>query len=300
MSKRILTCAVTGGAPVTGRNPAVPVTPQQIAASAIAAAKAGAAVLHLHVRDPATGAGSMDLAHWRELVARIRDSGTDAIINLSTGDGAMFAPSKDNPGVAGPGSNMCSAMKRVEHVLDLKPEMCSLDFNTMWFRTRTFINSPEMISEMAGLIYSAGALPEFECFDSGDIHLARKLLDDGVLKGPGFFQLVLGVNYGAAATPQTLVHASSLVPNGAKWAAFGVGSAEYPMLAQSLLLGGHVRVGLEDNLYLKRGVLAPSNAALVAKAVDLMEHFGIEPATPDEARELLALRDAAVPVRSVS
>jgi len=289
MNKRIVTCAVTGGAPVSGRNPAVPITPQQIAESAIAAAKVGAAVLHLHVRDPKTGAGSMDLALWRELVARIRDSGIDAILNLSTGDGAMFAPSKDNPGVAGPGSNMCTAAKRVEHVLDLKPEMCSLDFNTMWFRTRAFINPPEMISEMASLIYSVGTLPEFECFDTGDIHLARKLLADGVLKGPGFFQLVLGVSYGAAATPQTLAYVSDLVPEGAKWAAFGIGSAEFPMLAQALLLGGHARVGLEDNLYLKRGVLAPSNAALVERAVVLMEHLGIEPATPSEARDILGL-----------
>ena len=289
MTKRILTCAVTGGAPVTGRNPNVPVTPKEIADSAIEAAKAGAAIVHLHARDPQTRAGSMRVELFQEIVGRIRDNGIDVIINLSTGDGAMFSPAKDDPGVAGPGSNMRKAIDRVRHVIDLKPEICSLDFNTMWFRNRAFINSPEMISEMAQYIYEAGTTPELEIFDTGDLHLARALMDKGVIRTPAFYQIVLGVSYGANASPETMMYMRDLLPKGLQWAAFGIGPHEFPMLAQAMLLGGHARVGFEDNLYLSRGVLAPSNAALVEKGVGIMRSLGLEPANAKEAREILGL-----------
>ncbi len=289
MTKRIITCAVTGGAPVTGRNPNVPITPRQIADSAIEAAKAGAAIVHLHARDPETKAGSMRLDLFQEIVGRIRDSGIDVVINLSTGDGAMFASNPDNPGVAGPGSNMRLASERVRHVVDLKPEICSLDFNTMWFRNRAFINSPEMITQMAQMIYEAGTTPELEIFDTGDLHLAAHLMSTGVIKTPAFYQIVLGVSYGASASTETMMYMRDLLPKGMQWAAFGIAQHEFPMLAQAMLLGGHARVGFEDNLYVARGELAKSNAQLVEKGVGIMKSLGLEPATPKEAREILGL-----------
>ncbi len=289
MTKRILTCAVTGGAPVSGRNPNVPVTPKEIADSAIEAAKAGAAIVHLHARDPATRAGSMRVDLFQEIVGRIRDSAVDVIINLSTGDGAMFSPSKDDPSIAGLGSNMRKAVERVAHVVDLKPEICSLDFNTMWFRTRAFVNSPEMISEMAQYIYDAGVTPELEIFDTGDLHLAKHLMTTGAIKTPAFFQIVLGASFGASASAETMMYMRNLLPAGMEWAAFGIGRDEFPMLAQAMILGGHSRVGFEDNLYLARGELAPSNAALVSKGVNIMQQLGFEPASAKEARTILGL-----------
>lgn len=289
MTKRILTCAVTGGAPVTGRNPNVPVTPKEIAESAIEAAKAGAAIVHLHARDPETKAGSMRLDLFQEIVGRIRDNGIDVIINLSTGDGAMFNPSREDPSKAGPGTNMRPAFDRVKHVVDLKPEICSLDFNTMWFRNRAFVNSPEMITEMAKLIYEAGTTPELEIFDTGDLHLAADLMAKGVIRTPAFYQIVLGVSYGASASTESMMYMRNLLPKGMEWAAFGIGPHEFPMLAQAMLLGGHARVGFEDNLYIARGELAKSNAQLVEKGVGIMRSLGLEPASAKEAREILGL-----------
>jgi len=290
MTKRILSCAVTGGAPIARNNPAVPVTPAQIAQSAIEAAAAGAAIVHIHVRDPNTAASSMELALYQEVVERIRDSGTDVIINLTTGTGAQFVPGKEDPAVAGPGTEYVLPEIRARHVRALKPDMCSLDLNTMWFRTRAFINSPEHITQIAAIARKAGALTELEVFDSGDINLAKALMETGAIQPPGFFQIVLGVSYGAAANTETLLYLRNLLPEGAQWAAFGIGAHAFPMLAQALLLGGHVRIGLEDNYYLERGVLAPSNAALVEKAVRIMNSIGFEPATAAEAREMLGLQ----------
>ncbi len=285
----ILTCAVTGGAPIQN-NPAVPVTPKDIAQQAVDAAKAGAAVAHIHVRDPKTGRSSMELALYREVVERIRDSGSDVVVNLTTGTGAQFAPGADDPAVAGPGTEYRTPEVRARHIAALKPDMCSLDFCTMWFRTRAFINSPEHIGEIARTARAAGVVAELECFDSGDINLARHMIETGVIDAPAFFQIVLGVSYGAAATPETMIYLRDLLPAGSKWAAFGIGAQAYPMLAQALLLGGHVRIGLEDNYYLEKGVRAPHNAALVEKAVRIMRSLGTEPATPAEARAILGIR----------
>jgi uncharacterized protein (DUF849 family) len=289
MPTSILTCAVTGGAPISGNNPAVPVTPKDIAQQSIDAAKAGAAVVHIHVRDPATGRSSMELDLYREVVARIRDSGSDVVINLTTGTGAMFVPGREDPAVAGPGTEYRLPEVRARHVVALRPDMCSLDLCTMWFRTRAFINTPDHITEIARLARQAGVLPELEVFDSGDIALAKQLISEGVIAAPAFFQIVLGVSYGAAATPETMIYLRNLLPPSSKWAAFGIGPHAYPMLAQSLLLGGHVRVGLEDNYYLEKGVKAPHNAALVEKAVAIMRMLGAEPATPAQAREILGI-----------
>jgi uncharacterized protein (DUF849 family) len=290
MAKTILTCAVTGGGPI-GRHPAIPVTPKEIADAAIGAARAGATIVHIHVREPKTGGGSMELAYYREVVERVRGSGVDVLINLTTGPGAMFVPSKENPGQPGPGTNMCTAEVRVRHVLALKPDICSLDLCTMWSRTRAFMNVPEISAEMARLIRGAGVKPELECFDTGDITLAKDFLKSGVLEAPALFQLVLGISYGAPATPESMLHMRDLLPPGSQWAAFGISREQFPMVAQAVLLGGHCRVGLEDNHYLERGVFA-DNPGLVEKAVKIIRLLGAEPASPAEAREILGLAPA--------
>jgi uncharacterized protein (DUF849 family) len=289
MDKRILTCAVTGAAPV-GKDKQVPVTPKEIAESAIGAAKAGAAVVHIHVRNPETGVGSMELKYYKEVVDRIRDDGTDVLINLTTGSGARFAFDKDNPAVAAPGTVMKTARERVQHVIELKPDICSLDFNVMWMGQTAMINTPEILTEMARDIRAAGVMPELEVFDAGDIKFARDMIAKGVIEGPGFFQIVLGVGYGAASTVEAMLYMKSLLPPEAKWAAFGISRFEFPMLAHAFLIGGHLRVGFEDNRYLAHGVPAPTNAALVDKARQIVGLLGGELATPKEARAILGLR----------
>jgi uncharacterized protein (DUF849 family) len=296
MAKTIITCAVTGGGPI-GKHPAIPTTPQQIAEAAISAANAGAAIVHCHVREPKTGQGSMELAYYREVVERVRQSRTDVLINLTTGPGAMFVPSKEDPNQPGPGTNMCSAEVRTRHVVELRPDICSLDLCTMWSRTRAFMNVPEILIEMAKRVRAAGVLPELECFDSGDIQLAKDFLQGGVLEAPLLFQLVLGISYGAAATPEAMAYMKNQLPPGSRWAAFGISRAQFPMVAQAVLLGGHVRVGLEDNHYIERGVFA-SNAQLVERAVEIVRLLGGEPASPDEARQILGL--ATVKARAVA
>jgi len=289
MPQTIITCAVTGNITRPDQHPGLPVTPEQVARAAVDAAKAGAAIAHIHVRDPETGAPSMALEHYREVVERIRESGTDLIINLTTGPGGRFIPSDDDPKVAAPGSTLVRPERRVEHVVALRPELCSLDLNTMWFGSSVVMNTPKNVAIMAEAIREAGVKPELEVFDSGDIQLAHQLLADGVLARPPLFQVVLGIKNGFPATPETLLYARSLLPADAMWAAMGIGRMEFPVVAQAFLLGGHVRVGLEDNLYLKKGVLAPSNAALVERAVTIVEALGGSVATPVEARRLLGL-----------
>ncbi len=289
----IITCAVTGSLTKPEQHPGLPITPEQIATAAIEAAQAGAAIAHIHVRDPQTGAPSMALELYREVVERIRASATDLIINLTTGAGGRFVPSDDDPKVAGPGTTLVRPERRVEHVVALRPEICSLDLNTMWFGNAVVINTPRNAKIMAEAIRAAGVMPELEVFDSGDLQLADQLLEAGVLARPPLFQLVLGIRNGFPATPETLLYAKSLLPADAMWAAMGIGRMEFPIVAQACLLGGHVRVGLEDNLYLSRGVLAPSNAALVERAVQLVELLGRSVATPAQARRILGLSKAA-------
>jgi uncharacterized protein (DUF849 family) len=289
VDKVIISCAVTGSITRPDQHPGLPITPAQIADAAIEAAGAGAAVAHIHVRDPKTGAPSMALELYREVVERIRKSGVDLIINLTTGPGGRFLPSEDDPKIAAPGTTLMAPDKRIAHVVELRPEICSLDLNTMWFGTSVVINTPQSVTAMALAAKAAGVKPELEVFDSGDIHLARRLLDGGVLERPPFFQVVLGAGNGFASTPETLVYAKSLLPADAVWAAMGIGAMEFPIVAQACVLGGHVRVGLEDNLYVSRGVLAPSNAALVERAARIVELIGRSVATTAEAREILNL-----------
>jgi uncharacterized protein (DUF849 family) len=287
--KTILSVAVTGNQTTLQQHPGLPCTPEQIATACIEAAKAGAAITHIHVRYP-DGRPSMELEHYREVVDRIRNSGVDVIINLTTGPGQRFIPSPDDPKIAAPGTTLTTPMRRVEHILALKPEICSLDLNTMWSGASAVINSPKSIMTMAQAMKEAGSKPELEVFDSGDIQLAKALIEQGVIDKPPLFQIVMGIQYGFEISPQTLVYAKSLLPEGAHWAAFGIGRMAFPSLAQSFLLGGHVRVGLEDAVYIRKGVLAPSNAAMAEKAVRIIDELGGEVATAKEARAILGLR----------
>ena len=264
--KTILTCAVTGNLMTPEISPHLPVNPEEIATQALDAAKAGAAILHLHVRDPKTAKGSMDLNLYRELVARIREKNEDVILNLTTGEGGRFIPSEDDPQLAAPGSTLCAPGKRVAHIEELRPEICTLDFNTMWSGQASVINSPRNLEIMAERIYRAGVKPEIEIFDSGDLHMVKDFVARGVLKTPLMVQMVLGVRFGAVANPQTMSYLVSQLPQGSDWAAFGIGRMAFPMLAQAYLLGGHVRIGMEDTAYISRGEHCRSNAKKVKKA----------------------------------
>ncbi|HUQ29339.1 MAG TPA: 3-keto-5-aminohexanoate cleavage protein [Usitatibacter sp.] len=288
--KTFITCAVTGNLTRPDQTPHLPITTEHIANECLAAAAEGAAAVHIHVRDPQTGKPSMDVGLYRDVMERIRARDGKLIINLTTGPGGRFVPSPDDPKVFAPGTTLKPPLERVRHVIELKPDVCSLDLNTMNSGPDVVINTPANVRKMAKAMNDAGVLPELEVFDSGDIHLARDLLADGTLKGPGLFTIVMGVKYGFSSSPETLFYARSILPAGALWSAFGIGRAEYPMLAQTWLLGGNVRVGLEDNIYLSKGVLAKSNAELVAKARRILEDLGATVASADEARAMLGLR----------
>lgn len=287
--KTILTCAVNGNITTRDHHPGLPISPAEIAAAVIDARAAGAAVAHIHARDLQTGRGTTNGALFAEIVDRIRQSACDIVINLSTGEGGRFVPGADDPAIAAPGTTLVGPAARCAHVAALRPEVCTLDLNTMFSGSAVVINTPASIETMARIMREAGSLPELELFDSGDLQLAKHLLATGVLQSPAVIQLVLGVRYGAPADPATLFYLSSQLPPDCVWAAFGLGRAEFPILAQAFLLGGHVRVGLEDNVYIRKGVLARDNAELVEKGVAIVEQLGGSIATPDEAREILGL-----------
>ncbi|MBV8094257.1 MAG: 3-keto-5-aminohexanoate cleavage protein [Acetobacteraceae bacterium] len=289
----IISCALTGGADSAHMNPAIPVTPEQIASEALAARKAGAAIVHIHVRDPKTGKPSRDVALYRETVHRIRDAGTDVIINLTTGPGARFVPDDTDPTRGGEGTAMATPQERVAHVLELRPEICSLDIATMNFGAHAMVNIPRHIEIMAKMISDAGVKPELEVFDLGHVVLASRMVERGLFGAPPFLQLCLGIPGGAPATTEAMLVMRNALPPGANWSAFGISRHQFPMVAQSFVLGGQVRVGLEDNLYISRGVLASGNAQLVERAVAIIENVGASVATPDQARSILGLTGAA-------
>src|ERR1700751_2468455 len=284
-----LTCAITGNITKPEQSPYLPITPQQIADSAREAAEAGAAVAHIHVRDPATGRPSMEIDLYRDVMDRIRAKNRGLIINLTTGPGGRFVPSEADPKVAGPGTTLIAPERRAEPVELLKPDICTLDLNTMNSGGQVVINTPGNVRKMAERMKAVGVMPELELFDSGDCHLARDLIAEGVLQGPGLFSLVLGVKYGFNASSETMFYARSLLPPGAIWSGFGIGRAEFPMVAQAFLLGGHVRVGMEDNLFISKGVLAKTNAELVSRALDILHNLGAEIASAAETRAMLKL-----------
>ena len=288
-TKTLITCAVTGNLVKPEQTPHLPITPAQIADECLAAAEAGAGQVHIHVRDPETGKPSMQVELYRDVVERIRRRNRELIINLTTGPGGRFIPSEDDPKIAAPGSTLLAPEKRVEHIALIKPDVCSLDLNTMNSGPDVVMNTPKNVRRMARVIRAAGVKPELEIFDSGDIHLALDLIADGTLEGPAMWTFVLGVKYGFAPTPETLLYARNMLPPGAFWSAFGIGRMEFPIVAQAWLMGGHVRVGMEDNIYLDRGVLAESNAQLVAKARDIIVSLGGEVASAREARATLGL-----------
>jgi uncharacterized protein (DUF849 family) len=285
--KTIITCAITGAGTSPEQTPYLPITPQQIAQSALEAADAGAAVVHIHVRDPNTGRPSMNMDHYREVMDTIKAKNTDVIINLTTGPGST-GPADVIFGNKYP--NFQPAEIRTRHIVSLKPDICSLDLNTMnrgpiQITVNTIANSRQMIK----LVQEAGVKPELEIFDSGDLEIAKMLIEEGTLQGTPLWQIAAGIKWGWAATPTTLEYAKAMLPRDAIWYAFGTGAMEMPFVALSTISGGHARVGLEDNIYLEKGVLAKSNALLVEKAVRIIRELGNEPATPAEAREILAL-----------
>jgi uncharacterized protein (DUF849 family) len=289
MAETIITCAVTGNHTTRDHHPTLPITPAEIASACLDAAAAGAAIVHIHVRDPTTGAPSMSLELYRQVVDFIRERNDTVLINLTTGPGARFVPGVKDPKVAGPGTSLTVPEERVRHVIQLKPDICSLDLNTMFSNGSVVVNTPAAVTEMARAVMASGVKPELEVFDSGDILLANDLIKGGVIRERSFFQIVLGVRYSAAATPSALAYMSSLLPEGSVWSAFGIGAAEFPIVAQSYLLGGHVRVGLEDNVYIEKRKLARDNAQLVEKAVRIVRDLGGTVATPDDARRILSL-----------
>ena len=287
--KIFITCAVTGNLTTPEQTPHLPITPEQIADACLGAAEAGAAIVHIHVREPGSGKPSMELGYYRDVVERIRAQNTQLILNITTGPGGRFVPSPDEPRIAAAGTTLMVPEKRVEHIAVLRPEICTIDLNTMNSGKEVVINTPGNVRRMAKVMRDAGVKPEIELFDSGDIALMRDLLKDGTLEGPALCSFVMGVRYGFQASPETVLYARNLLPADAEFTAIGIGKAAFTAVAQSYLAGGHVRVGLEDTVYLSRGQLASSNAALVEKARRIVEDLGGQIATPREAREIIGL-----------
>ena len=291
-SKVILTCAITGAGDTVGKHPAIPVTPEQIADSALEAASAGATVVHCHVRNLKTGKGSRDVALYAEVMQRIRAKNIDVIINLTAGMGGdLIVGDGEEPLKWGEDSDLVGPATRLLHIKELRPEICTLDCGTLNFGDgqSIMIQTPTQLREQARLIKSYGVKPEMEIFDSGNLWFANQLVKEGLIDGPPLYQLCLGIPWGAPFNTETMAYLKSQMPEGAIWAAFGIGRNEFPAVAQAVLLGGHVRVGLEDNLYLDKGVVA-SNATLVERAVKIVEIVGTKVATPDEGREILKIK----------
>ncbi len=300
LPKIFITCAITGNLTRPEQTPYLPITPDQIIESALAAAEAGAAIVHLHVRDPETGRPSMEIDLYKEVVEVIRARNPQLILNLTTGPGGRFVPSEVDPKLAGPGTTLMVPERRVEHIALLKPDICTLDLNTMNSGGEVVINTPSNIRRMARIINEAGVKAEIELFDSGDIALLGDLFKDGTLKGPALTSFVMGVRYGFQPSPETVLYARSLLPDDATFTAIGIGRTSFQTVALSYLAGGHVRVGLEDAVYLSHGVLAHSNAAMVEKARRIVEDLGGQIANPREARAMLSLADRAINAKRIA
>lgn len=288
-----MTCAVTGNAPVNPKYPyQYPITPRQICEAVAEAAAAGATVAHVHVRDPETGHGVRDLALFRETVDRIRTAGIDIVLNLTAGYGGLFLPDPNDESRPLPRSDILSVEGRVEHLAECMPEIASIDVTTgnqveAGFEF-VYLNTTRTLRGMARRYAELGIKPELETFQMGDVLFANQLVQEGIVEDPPLYQFVLGVKWAAPATPETMIYLRSLLPAGAVWAGFGISRAQMPMVAQAVLLGGNVRVGLEDNLYLDKGVFA-TNGQLVERARRIIEDIGEAVATPTEARAMLKL-----------
>jgi len=290
-----ITCAVTGSGGTQDRSPHVPRSPKQIAESAIAAAKAGAAVVHCHVRDPETGKPSRKLEYYREVTERIRDSDTDVVLNLTAGMGGdLLFDGTEAMDRMGPRSDMAGAEERVAHVVDCRPEICTLDCGTMNFNEADYVmvNTPGMLRDMAKRMVASGTRIEIEAFDTGHLWLAKSLADEGIIPDPVLVQLCMGVPWGAPDDLNTYLAMVNNVPKHWHWSAFSLGRHQMPYVAAAVLGGGNVRVGLEDNLWLDKGVLA-TNAQLVERAAGIIENLGARVITPAEVRAKLKLEKRA-------
>jgi len=289
--KVFITCAITGSGSSQDRSHHVPRSPEQIANSAIAAAQAGAAIVHCHVRDPETGVPSRDLGLYREVTDRIRASDVDMVLNLTAGMGGdIVFGSPNSPLPLSNTTDMASATERVAHIAECLPEICTLDCGTMNFAEADYVmtNTPGMLKAMGSMMEDLGVKPEIEAFDTGHLWLAKNLVEKGILKSPALVQLCMGIPWGAPNDLNTFMAMVNNVPNGWNWSAFSIGRNEMPYVAASVLAGGNVRVGLEDNLWLGKGELA-TNEALVARAVTIVEAMGSSIMGPTEVREKLGL-----------
>ncbi|RXH24749.1 NADPH dependent quinone reductase [Bradyrhizobium nanningense] len=296
ISEVFITCAVTGGGNGVARSPHVPVTPEQIANSAIEAARAGAAVVHIHVRDGATRRGSRDPALYREVVRRIRSSHLSPVINLTAGMGGdLVLGGANSPLPMDPSTDLVGALERLVHVEELRPEICTLDCGTMCFATRSeymMVNTPEILRAMAARVRELGVRPELEVFDTGQLVFVHELIQEKLVEDPTLIQLCMGIPYGAPNDPSTLLALVQQLPPRSVYSAFSIGRMQLPYVALAPLVGANVRVGLEDNLYLSRGQLA-TNAQLVERAVQILERIGVRVMCSDEVREKLALKVCA-------
>ena len=289
----IITAAVTGAVTSKDQTPYLPVTPEEIATACLESIEAGASIVHIHVRDPETGRPSMCVDLYRSVVDQIKKHRQDAIINLTTGPGSTGSVSSIvdcEDGNVDPKTFFKQAHDRVEHILKIKPDICSLDLNTMNRGVdRITINAINTVKQMLQLIGTVTTKPELELFDSGDLHIAMDLMRQGILPSNPLWQICLGVKWGWEASPETLIYARGLLPKEATWSSFGIGKWQMPIVAQSWIMGGHVRVGLEDNIYIEKNVLAKSNAQLVDRSVDIIKSLGGTVATTAETRLLLGL-----------
>ncbi|MEC9079598.1 MAG: 3-keto-5-aminohexanoate cleavage protein [Pseudomonadota bacterium] len=286
----VVTCAVTGAGDTVDKHPSIPVTPEQIANSAIEAADAGAAIVHLHVRDPETGKGSRDINLFKETVELVRNSGRNVLINLTAGMGGDLVVDDENPEVPAEGTDLISAEERMAHVELLRPDIATLDCGTINFDNANYvyIQTPNMLRAMAARYAEIGVKPEMEVFDLGHLRFANQMVSEGLIKGRPMYQVCLGIPWGAGADSATMTAMVGQLPRDAFWSGFGISRTQMPMAAQAMLLGGTVRVGLEDNLYLEKGVPA-SNAQLVEKAVRIIRDLGGQICDADQARERLGI-----------
>ncbi len=289
----IVSCAVTGSGDTVGKHPSIPVTPEEIATAAIEAAKAGAAIVHIHVREPDSGKPSRRVDLYRGVVERIRSSDVDVIINLTTGMGGdLFLGPDDAPMNFGDDTDCVGMMERIKHVEELLPEICSLDCGSFNYAEGdyVYISTPNMLEQGAKRLQEIGVKPELEVFELGQLSFAKYMMTQGLLDSPPLFQVCLGIRWAAEANTASFKTMVDALPDDCNWGGFGVGAMEMPMVAQAVLLGGNVRVGLEDNLYLEKGVFA-SNAQLVEKARNIIQLMGCSIQTAAEARQTLGLRD---------
>ncbi len=290
----IISCAVTGSGDTAKKHPAIPITPEEIANAAIEAASAGAAIAHMHVRNPETGKATRDDELYKEVVSRIKDSGTDVIINLTSGMGGDIEIGPENDLLKfGPNTDFINALERLSHVEKILPDICSLDCGTLNFGdgNMIYVSTPEQLRIGSKRIQELGVKPELEIFDTGHMWFANQMYNEGLLDAPALYQICLGIPYGAPANTSSMENMVKMVPEGSNWAAFGIGAMQMPMAVQAVLLGGNVRVGLEDNLYLEKGVFA-SNGSLVEKVGSLINHMGASVMSAKDARKKLGLKDA--------